>query len=1215
VEGRRRRVTLGLVGGVVMLICMVFRAPSPAAAVTGFSDVPTTSPYYDAIIDLASRDIISGYGGGIFGPRDAVTRQQFAKMIVRTADYEVSESDICPFTDVVKSDASTFYPDNYVAVCAAHGITTGKTATKFDPYSNITRYQVVSMVVRAADDLQPRALVSPPSGWKGAWAADSTHGANAARAEYNGLLDGLDLVSLNPNGNMSRGEVAQVLHNLLGKLEAAEPPEASERPPHAEITDRQQRVLFAGGGLSVAIEYRLSHKTGVTVHLEIAEKGSADEHGRVVARTQETPGELRATLSWDGTGLDGKIVAENEYLAYVVTKNENGIQATSRPVAVIVYRPIEVRGVVQDRSGRGVGGAVVTVAGTEIAVETRADGSFLVAACPMGFRVFEASKNGAATGSVRAKVNHTSGDVTVILGQSVAGMSAESQMADVPSDAFVRAQSGSEVTISGRLYYRDPNGVDHPMAGVRAVLQDDATFCWDDLYTTTSDSTGFFSFTYDYDDVWDSWNEPDVRVVAYAEDREADICGVYDGYWSWDPHEFVATSTWNDNRSSRTGLTCRKTGGDAAAWFIYDCAVKAHDRWQQLTGYDREWLWVDYPADIGSSTGQFALGATDTHIAITGRADAWRAGVVYHEYGHSVHYALSYVSPGCNAYAAYSHPGFAFYEVVEGKLYNQKDNGYGIDITEGGPWGALKEGFAEFFAAVMLDWDRGAMTERSTYERNFDVGLGTDRDLDDSRIAHSVSRALWDLYDDAETPLCCTWEEGVEAHQVPRPMGPLGEGDDDLLSNSAEQPFGGTLAKLVYVLRHDFPADIEELYDALVERYSSSQLDHTALQAILYSQGILKDRPLETAPRVVDAVILPGAVDGAYGGLVTVYAQIEDMNGPRDLDRAGVRLEFKYQYSSTGFLWLPLGCSFERLHYAPEGKWGESWYAITWNTVAPSPVAIRFADDFGYAANICEKTIVEWRDDDVTLRLIANDRFTDGTPLVLAPITVDNTVGFGAQAIADAAADYISWAGMESILSSPYTFEFFFTPSRLQAGVLAEYTLGYRAPIACRAPIMRIELTADGRVRFAVNKTTGAGPGGGFWCYAYDPQNPTRLQVGRRYHIAADDGPMGLRLYIDGRLEAAAPYFDYPQPDWSNGTLYGGWFSIGAYETLNGGGPTALGAYDEVRVSDVQRYTGGADAPFLPPTEPFRADSHTMLLDHLDGSTTGENGGMTYGVP
>ena len=217
---RRRAFVAALVGALVVVAVMVCVVSFAFAADTGFPDVYNTNPYYAAITDLAARGIIAGFPNGNFGPGDPVTRQQFAKMVVLAGKYPVSESNVCPFTDVVLSGPSSFYPDNYVAVCAANGITVGKTATTFDPYSNITRYQAVSMVVRAADDLHPGLLATPPVHWvgTGAWENDATHGANAARAEYNGLLHGLDLGALNPTGYITRGEVAQILYNLIGAL-------------------------------------------------------------------------------------------------------------------------------------------------------------------------------------------------------------------------------------------------------------------------------------------------------------------------------------------------------------------------------------------------------------------------------------------------------------------------------------------------------------------------------------------------------------------------------------------------------------------------------------------------------------------------------------------------------------------------------------------------------------------------------------------------------------------------------------------------------------------------------------------------------------------------------------------------------------------------------------------------------------------------------------
>jgi len=217
-------VSLGV--GAILMVALVVSIVSLALATSpSFPDVPASHLYYAAITDLASRGIIGGYNNGNFGPGDPVTRQQFAKMIVKTAGYNVTGAETCPFTDVdAQTGTDPFYPSKYVAVCATHNITTGKTATTFDPSGKITRYQAISMAVRMADNLQPGLLATPPATWNGnvTWGADPTHGPNAARAEYNGLLAGIDLAALSPTGNMSRGEVAQVLHNLLEKFRTTE---------------------------------------------------------------------------------------------------------------------------------------------------------------------------------------------------------------------------------------------------------------------------------------------------------------------------------------------------------------------------------------------------------------------------------------------------------------------------------------------------------------------------------------------------------------------------------------------------------------------------------------------------------------------------------------------------------------------------------------------------------------------------------------------------------------------------------------------------------------------------------------------------------------------------------------------------------------------------------------------------------------------------------
>ena len=231
-HGRRSGLRAVLAIGVILFGFLAVSAASfAAAAAAGFPDVPGASPYYAAVGELASKGIVGGYSSGDFGPDDPVTRQQFAKMLVLAGGYPVSEGDVCRFTDVAVSGPDSFYPDNYVAVCAAKGIVLGKDSTTFAPTGDVTRHQAVSMAVRLAGHVHSNLLAEPPAGWSGtrAWTGDPVHGANAALAEYNGLLRGIDLDTGDPTGRMSRGEVAQLLANVLHLSDV--PPQDGESDP------------------------------------------------------------------------------------------------------------------------------------------------------------------------------------------------------------------------------------------------------------------------------------------------------------------------------------------------------------------------------------------------------------------------------------------------------------------------------------------------------------------------------------------------------------------------------------------------------------------------------------------------------------------------------------------------------------------------------------------------------------------------------------------------------------------------------------------------------------------------------------------------------------------------------------------------------------------------------------------------------------------------
>jgi hypothetical protein len=170
-------------------------------------------------MDLASRGIVGGYTNGYFGVDDPPRRAQFAKMILGTLGILPNASTATRFTDLGAPDADG-YPHIWVQAAFDHHITygTNQAQTLFDPWRFIQRDQVVSMIVRGVTAETPGLLPTPPAGYGLFAGVPEPHGQNLRIAEYNGLLDGL--VGLGPTWSVStyatRGEVAQMLHNLLG---------------------------------------------------------------------------------------------------------------------------------------------------------------------------------------------------------------------------------------------------------------------------------------------------------------------------------------------------------------------------------------------------------------------------------------------------------------------------------------------------------------------------------------------------------------------------------------------------------------------------------------------------------------------------------------------------------------------------------------------------------------------------------------------------------------------------------------------------------------------------------------------------------------------------------------------------------------------------------------------------------------------------------------
>ena len=178
--------------------------------VSEFPDVPMDHLYHDAIMSIARAAYVNGYTNGRFGPDDLVKRQQFAKMIALAAHLPVTEDMTSSFTDLPQDDPDDLYPNEYIAAVATAGITTGVTATTFDPGASITFAQVVTMVTRFAANYLPPVPddYDPPFG-----EFDATHYPWARKAASYGLLDGI-ATPYDWFRPATRGECAQVIWNM-----------------------------------------------------------------------------------------------------------------------------------------------------------------------------------------------------------------------------------------------------------------------------------------------------------------------------------------------------------------------------------------------------------------------------------------------------------------------------------------------------------------------------------------------------------------------------------------------------------------------------------------------------------------------------------------------------------------------------------------------------------------------------------------------------------------------------------------------------------------------------------------------------------------------------------------------------------------------------------------------------------------------------------------
>lgn len=168
-------------------------AGSPAVAGRdAFTDTPDGAWYADAVLWASQQNLVGGYGGGLFGPNDPVSREQMTTILWRSAGSPAAGG------NGAYSDASAIssYAAAAVAWASANSIVRPASSGVFSPKANATRAQVADALMNYDRNVNP--AIMPSSGARVLVAYFSATNTTKPLAEYVADSLGADIYEIVP---------------------------------------------------------------------------------------------------------------------------------------------------------------------------------------------------------------------------------------------------------------------------------------------------------------------------------------------------------------------------------------------------------------------------------------------------------------------------------------------------------------------------------------------------------------------------------------------------------------------------------------------------------------------------------------------------------------------------------------------------------------------------------------------------------------------------------------------------------------------------------------------------------------------------------------------------------------------------------------------------------------------------------------------------------
>ncbi|TPV47300.1 S-layer homology domain-containing protein [Bacillus dicomae] len=192
-----------------LIAATLFGATNPTHAQTKhFNDVPQNHWSFTAIHDLKEKQILSGYGNGIFGFGDDVTREQVAILMYNYLKPDNREGFTNPYSDI--NSLTTHYSKEILSLTNL-GIFTGDEHGNFRPKDTLTRAEMASVLTKAFQ-LKATGAFTFKDILNGYWAKDAIHAIHS-----NHIAEGTGNNNYSPYMNVSREQYAQFIFNAMNR--------------------------------------------------------------------------------------------------------------------------------------------------------------------------------------------------------------------------------------------------------------------------------------------------------------------------------------------------------------------------------------------------------------------------------------------------------------------------------------------------------------------------------------------------------------------------------------------------------------------------------------------------------------------------------------------------------------------------------------------------------------------------------------------------------------------------------------------------------------------------------------------------------------------------------------------------------------------------------------------------------------------------------------